>query len=221
MTDRCCHVPARRYLRVLSSDLPLLVSVEELKEHARIDEDCDDGLLQGLILAATKWAENYTRRALGVRQYQLGMACFPQCPDSVLELPGLPVTALDNLEYTDQDGVDRSMVPGGDIVPRTVFTEHDARVLPEDFYGSWPRTDPTQATTPDENVRVTYTAGYTYQTVPAPISVAIKMLATHYYEHPEAVTSEKLAETPMGVKHLLSAYRDGRQILGSVTNASG
>lgn len=215
---QCCYHPPKKYLKILSADLPLLVSVEELKEHARIDDDCDDGMLQGLILAATQWAEQFTRRALGVRQYSLGMACFPYC--QAIELPGLPVIRLDNLEWTDPDGSAKSLIPGGDIVPRTVFTQSDAKVMPEDYYGSWPETDASKSATPDENVLVTYTAGYTYINVPAPISVALKMLATHWYEHPEAASSESLTEVPMGVKALLSAYRDGRMILGSVTYAT-
>lgn len=217
--DRCCYTSSRRYLRILSEELPLIVSIEELKEHARIFEDCDDGMLQGLILAATQWAEIFTRRTLSTKQYQLSMACFPQCPDSTINLPGLPVLTLDDLEYTDLDGVVRKQSTA-DIDPRTVFTNHDARVMPEEYRGAWPSTDPAQSSEPDENVKLTYTAGYEDQTVPRPILVAVKMLATHLYDHPESVTNEDLNETPMGVKMLLWAYRDGRSILGSVTDAS-
>ena len=51
-------------VRILEEDTDLLVSVSEAKEHAKIDYDQDDTLIEQLIRTVTSKAEDYTHRAI-------------------------------------------------------------------------------------------------------------------------------------------------------------
>jgi uncharacterized phiE125 gp8 family phage protein len=175
------------------------VSLEEMKTHARIDDDGENTLLQALIVAARQWIEKSLSRALINQIYEFAL---DQCPnaDSLL-LPVGPVQSVIKIESFDDDDTaslmpEMSYLLDGVSAPARVILRKNAQ---------WPDT-----TRSARGLIVTYSAGYGPDAsfVPEPLKLAIMQLALHWYEHRgEAVAGSAIQMTPMGVMSLLLPYR--------------
>jgi hypothetical protein len=70
------------------------VTRAEAKLHLKVDATADDALIDGLIVAAREWTENYCRRSWVQRTLELRLDCFParsgcraaRCPDQLHHL---------------------------------------------------------------------------------------------------------------------------------------
>lgn len=162
-----------------------VVSLSDLKIRARIDGDDDDADLMALAKEAVTFVEGKTLRLLFRRQVVLRLPGLPGLRDPV-ELPGGIVSAVS------------SVVADGDaITGAAAFGDSPAVLVPG---ADWPA-----VTGEGYPVVITYTAGY--ETVPADLALAVKLLVAHWYKYREAVTDGAPSEVPLGLESILSRYR--------------
>lgn len=168
------------FLRQITPPAIEPVTLEEAKQHLRIDGNEEDSLIAALITAARQKAEDYTRRAFITQTWELALdsAC------GVLHLPRPPVQAVETITV---DGV-------------AVAAENYALVSPDVLHIKVP----LYAANPG-GVVIRYRAGYgdTSADVPQVIRQAILMLVAHLYEH----RGDEVVELPPAVKTLLQPYR--------------
>ena len=145
------------------------VTTAEAKAYLRVDDTDQHAVIDGLIAAATTWAEGVTRRAFITRALAVRYESFPPVGvDMILDNP--KVSTLTAVTYEDSDGVAQVI---------TFATELDL----EPLYGrvreaegfSWP-----------QGVRSTtwrYDAGYGDETaVPAQVKQAILIAVAQMFE---------------------------------------
>lgn len=190
-------VTNRLRARVTTEPADEPVSVEELRQHGRVDGTADDAWLSVAIKAARQKVELEIGRALMTQTWTAYMDAFPI---GAVRLPMPRAIAITSVLYVDTDGAQQTL-------SSTVY-ELDSKSEPARFglaYGqSWPSTgNVTNA------VEIAYTAGYgaAGDAVPAPIRHAIMMIVAHLYEHRESVNDFQLHEIPQGAGWLLDPYR--------------
>jgi uncharacterized phiE125 gp8 family phage protein len=173
------------------------VSLTELKEHARIEHTDDDPILERLIIAAREFVERATRRALMTQTWKVTLDNFP---DGDIELARPPLISVLTVVYEDTAGVTQTFPASSYYVDNKSIV---GRVSLEDGY-VWPSTEARIAT-----VVVSYIAGYGSDeaSVPQSLRLAVMMLATHWYEHREPVTEDKLENVSWGFKNLIWSYK--------------
>lgn len=149
------------------------LSLQEAKDHLRIDGEAEDAHLSALIVAAREWVEGFwgrtivaTKRKLSLDQfYTTGPAricdvgVYEGYRDYTIRLPGPPLIAVSSITYVDTDGTTQTLATSGYQVDAE---SEPARIVPA--YGeSWPTTRAQL-----NAVSITYTAGYA-----APFTVAV------------------------------------------------
>lgn len=181
-----------RLVRTVAPTLPA-VTVNEIKQWSRsTDFGDDDELLTSMVAAAAAAIEGPTGIgiALTPQTWRLSLDCFP-CE---ITIPLGPVTNVTSITYEDGTEIDEWRVDF-DASPCKILPARDA---------SWPAV----ACEPGA-VKVTFVCGFT--DVPADLKAAVCLLATHFYKHREAVTTDlKAVDLPMGVDSILNRYRVGR-----------
>jgi uncharacterized phiE125 gp8 family phage protein len=153
------------------------VTLAEAKAHLVIDHDLDDSLVDGLIAAATEYAEQYTNRALVQRTLDYSMDSFPA---SAFVLPKAPALSVTSIDYTDTNGDPQT-------VPTTVYGL-DLGVTPPVIYLKYGQVWPT-ARSERNAVTVRFVAGYAglgspedvRAGVPEAIKAAIKLIVGDLY----------------------------------------
>ena len=173
------------------------VTLQEVKEHCRIDLNDDDLLLTGLIRAARDYCESFTGRAFvnRVLRYSLN-----EWPSGGIYLPRPPTIEVLSVEYRLEDAA----------LPYTDFLDFDidttgvfAKIVPDD---TWPDGD----LHPSNAINIEFTAGYDgAANVPEIFKSAIKLCVGSWYENREGVlpAGHIGRELPMGVNSLLWTHR--------------
>jgi len=178
------------------------VSVDDLKEHLRIDSTAsggttaEDALLGLYIETARSQAEEITKRSLIPTQWELRLDSFGA---SAIELPrGTPLSTTDfEITYTKTTG-DSTTVPSTSYVVETWAEPGRVRL---DYERSWPEDlQPTEG-----SVVISYRSGYSTAgtACPEPIKHWIKMRAGQMYEFREPLISGTI------VTNLAHDYVDG------------
>ncbi len=166
----------------LSDPATLPVSLSEVKDHLRIEQDeIDfDADLEALIAAASAYVSEETHTTLISTQLSATWDCFPS---GSVRIPGWPVVSIESVEYKDADGADQ-VLPAGDMQGELI--QSPATIRPA-VGGTWPT---TQADTVDA-VTIHFTAGYgdSSSDVPPMFRAMIKLLVAHWFKHREAVGS--------------------------------
>mgnify|MGYP000280082960 CR=1 FL=1 len=195
------HLPDGAFSAIVTFPAADVVTVAEMKAHLRIDSDDEDTVIGDCITDAIDEidAENgQTGRALITQTWSLVMPVFPA--SGRFDLPVSPVQSITSVTYYDGDNAEQTLTASA---YRMTALPDRARVDLVNGY-SWPATyDRADAVT------VTYVAGYgdASTDIPGGIRRAVKMLAAYFYEHREAATEAKLAEAPLGVRHMLAKFR--------------
>lgn len=175
------------------------ITLQEAKDHLRVDGADDDALISALITAARERIDGpygWLGRAILTQTWDFYLDEFPA--GTCIYLPLAPVQSVVSVTYTDPNGASQTFADyalGADLdsQPRLVLGWEKA----------WPATRAIA-----EAVKVRFIAGYaTPAAVPAPIKAALLLTVGHLYENREAAVERALTETPMGVDHLLSPYR--------------
>jgi uncharacterized phiE125 gp8 family phage protein len=172
------------------------VSLNEVKEHLRVDFTDHDTLISSLIEAATGHLEKRCRRAFVTQEWRLELAAFA----AEIEIPLPPLVSVDQIDYTDAAGSQQTL-------PASVYNVDTAstpgRVVRADG-ADWPETKMVPGA-----VRIAFTAGFGGAAdVPGDIKAAIKLMVGHWYENREAViVGQAASELPMAVDALIAPYR--------------
>lgn len=175
-----------------------VVKLDDLKKHVKVEHDDDDILLEAYLAAATghiDGPDGWLGRALGIQTLEAGLDGFVYDP---IPLPCRPVLSIDSVRYEDVTGMWRDLAP-------------DVYELRDDMLGtawgkSWPGTRGYRGASRSTVIR--YRAGY--ETVPAPITVAIMMMAADLYKFREssvAGVSVTKVEIPLAAQMLLNPFR--------------
>lgn len=179
------------------------LTVQQAKDHLRLDHDEDDALLQDIIKAARVWVEGQTKRALltqtwdysidGGWPYKFGMP--------YIKLPLNPVASVTSITYVSGASPNPTLASSAYTV---AARKHGSFIVPA--YGvTWD----TPRSVPDA-VTVRFVAGES--TCPKPLEHAIKLLVTHMYENREAVNTgqgQVIADIPYTLEAMISPYRPG------------
>lgn len=171
------------------------VSVRDLMRHLRIDEEQDAATLASLGAAATQYAEDFCRRAMGTAVSFL--ATFDGFPAGELVLPIGPAVAITSIVYDDSAGDAQTWDSAEYELRRNELGEDIVVPLV-----SWP----SDVSTRSGSVRATYTAG---DGVPVNAGLAIRMLVGEWYEHREGIAMRGgSGPIPSGVHRLLWLVRE-------------
>lgn len=164
-----------------------VVSVEDLRRHLRVDDNTEElGIIEDVEAAAVAAVERHVQKLLLPRQVILSLPGLPNNRAPV-ELPGGPVQTLTSVE-----------ADGDAITGATAIGHSPALLVPG---ADWP-----VVVGEGYPVTITYTAGLS--TVPADLVAAVKLWASHLFEHRQAVVLDGTPkELPMGVTALLGPNR--------------
>ena len=180
------------------ADEPL--SLEEMKEHLRVDAADEDALIADYIAAARGAAEAYTGRAFVTQTWQAHFTGWPA--DGVLELPLPPLQSVAWVKYTTDAGVLKTL--SASVYRVVTATEPGCIVLASNQ--SWP-SETLDAGLP---VVVQFVCGYGgAAAVPAGVKQALRWLVGHMTENREAVTMATSApqQVPMSARWALDPHR--------------
>lgn len=196
------------------------VTLDELKEHARVDGSSDDAYLTALITAARELVERTTGRCLISQTWRLTMDRWPneQCNewwDGVRELPitnleaswvelrKSPILAITSVVTKDEADTETTWASTNYYLGKS---PNGFGRLVRKSGAVWPVLDQRAAGA----IEITFTAGYgtLAASVPYALRHAVKMLALHWYEKREPASdcaSQQLM--PMGLGAIVSSYR--------------
>lgn len=175
----------------------------EVANYLRVDSDIteDNDLLDMLIVAARRYAEDYTGKALITQTWTLYQDAFPTAR-GWMRLPKGPHQSVTSIKYYDENGNLQTWSSSN----YAVDTRTDAAVritLAESK--TWPDTH-VQA----NSVEVLFVAGYgdAGSDVPHGIRVAMLQMIAHWYENRETVTLAGTPRTvPFAAEALLWSHR--------------
>ena len=176
-----------------------MITLDEARLHCRAETFAEeDGLFDGLILAAYQTAENLTGRAFRERQETLILDGFAS-KSGAIELPWTPVQSIDSVEYVDATGVTRSL----SAPPLRLDTRPLYPLLAPQWDTEWPET-----IAEPESVTITATVGYADTELPGDVRAALLLIIGHLYANRESVVLGTISsELPMGVSMLLEPYK--------------
>ena len=173
-----------------------IVTLDECKDHLRLDHTDDDAYVTALISAATTAAQERLGRTLGIMtwDYRLDSAGIYWGGDIRLPMP--PLLEVVSVTYVDLDDATQAYAPAN----YRAFGIGGRGGIRLAGGAAWPsvRQGP-------EAVTIRYRAGY--DTVPEPIRQAIKLLIGQLYAQRGEMVQENLTEDP-AIKALLAPYRE-------------
>lgn len=173
-----------------------MVTTAEFKTH--VHEDLNDSTnntyIDSLIVAATDWAEIFTARSFVTQTWTWYLK---KIDTTSLYLPRPQIQSITSISYVDTAGSTQTWSSS-----EYDWSNYSGELKPAPAY-SWP---PYREQI--DAITLVYIAGYgNSTTVPEPIKLAVKMLASHWYEHRASVSETKMEEVPQSVKMLLWSYR--------------
>jgi uncharacterized phiE125 gp8 family phage protein len=171
------------------------VTVEELREQLRVDDDHEDALLAAKITAARRHVENLTGLAIAPATYEV---TFDRFPSGELKMPKAPLISVAAVQFVDLTGAELTVDPASYAVDTA---SPDGWIVPVTGF-SWPRTMATIGA-----VRIRFVAGF--ENVPETLREAILQLAAWWYEHREAATLDGTPRpVPFSVEELVAGHRE-------------
>ena len=190
-----------RTIRVTSENILSIVSLDEAKQHMRVEYTDDDTYIEGLIEAAEKYCETVTGRTYLTKQLEATFdGFFPE-----IRLPRPPIyRSAPNVTIFYMDGTQtQTSVPSQDY--KIEYSE--PAILRPAYSKTWPT-----ALADTDSVRVSWQAGYgtARSDVPQGVRHAALMMIGHLYERRLAYDTMNSIEVPLGVKELLSANSWGQ-----------
>lgn len=173
-----------------------VITIDEVKDQLKIEDNEEDSLLLQYLETATVHAEDYAGIYIRTRPIKFWFDDFPSVD---LKLYASPITAITKVEYYDTANVLTEYT-----LSDVDFDKFSGKVRPV-FGKSWPSVYERY-----NAVGIEATSGFTQATLPTPIKQAVLMLVGHFYENREA-TSSRIAdssrELQFSFKALLDPYR--------------
>lgn len=175
------------------------VSLEDMKEHLRMDAGVPDGDIAGLIREATAAVETFARIRIMPQEVAITADAFP-AGGRPMALPVWPVRSVTSVSYVDGSGVDQ-------IMPqehwRLVKSSRPRKLAPA--YGRiWPT-----ALADYDAVVISVSCGYgpDEASVPPDIVRAVKMMAARLHDQRgEPVSGSIISEIPTPAESLLRPH---------------
>lgn len=172
------------------------ITIDEATAQMRLEISDDDVLINGLIVAARNYVEEYLQRALITQTWRLTLDDWYVWE---IRLPRPPLLAISSITYLDTGGTVQTL---SSSIYRVSTDSQPGVVVPE-----WGEVWPPIRNQVDA-IKITYTAGYgDASDVPQAIKHAMLMLVAHWYENREAVSQNAGQEVPLAVQNLLNPYR--------------
>jgi len=169
------------------------VSLQEAKDHLRVEWDEENNLILSTIQAATQAAEQYLWSAIMEQEFEAKVDNF--CHILRIEKGG--VSEITEINYLDSNGDNQILSPSKYSVD---IVSEPARILFNDI--------PTVKTQTLHPVTIKFKAGKSdVSEVNQAIKHAILMIIGHLFEHREDVGMVQMYQVPMGAKWLLNPYR--------------
>lgn len=169
------------------------VSLSEMKSHMRLDGNDDDSYVTKCIKAARQWIEGQTKRALVTQTVDYAIdSNWPMWNGlPMIRLPLNPIASVSSITYVDSNGTSQTLATSQyTVAART----HGSYIVPA--YGvTWPSVRDVP-----EAITVRFVAGA--DTVDEDLKIAVKILASYYYENRETSSG-----APRAVEALISPYR--------------
>lgn len=170
-----------------------IVSVESAKEHSRITDTFDDGLIAEYVESATDMVQQWLNRKL----YPTTIAMSLDAAPTRVLLPYPPVARVDSIVamYNDEEVT----------LTKDVDWKFNAIAGRVTFIGSQLYLSSLS------DLVITYTAGYaTPADVPAAIKHAIKMtFATMYENREDVIVGTSVMPVPLKARRILATHRVG------------
>lgn len=197
-------------LKVVTGPTQEPVTIEEAKQHMRIEVAADDAMVAAFVMAAREWVEGQTKKVLMTTTYDYYIDWdWPVVGGyTQIQFPVNPVQSVTSISYVDDNGATQTLAANK---YQTVARDESSYIEPA-YNVDWPsvRCQPNTIT-------VRFTAGYlddsvspAVANVPWPLRAAVLMMAAHLYENREATTLRNIKEAPMAVETLITPYRDAR-----------
>lgn len=216
----------------------LPVSLTEAKQHLRISSSAEDSNINSLIRGATSWAETETRRRLIEQTVTLSMDRFPRRGEFVhhsghafenihfshvrqfgrqfehrareraIFLPGGVTTAVNKIDYTDEDGAAQTLTGPTSPTPGTDYqedlTDNEGAWISPPLDSQWPAVEVGTVNA----VVIEYVVGYSDDPdgVPDEIKSAIKFRIGDLF-NVRSSTDGKGGELAATASMLLDPYR--------------
>ena len=179
------------------------VSLDDVKDHLRIEHNNHDSQLLRLITASRQWVEDFTRRALIQQTWKFYLQDWPSGEE--FELPYPPLQSVTSIKYTDSD----------DAVTTWSSTEYevDTDAEPGRVILGYDYTWPSTTLHPKNPIEVEFVAGYDTDgnsppeycvNVPEAIKNAIMLDVELRYDRPNDAYLKVLQDTR---DSLLYSYR--------------
>ena len=173
------------------------VTLEEAKNHLRVDITDDDTLIVSLILVARNVCEGINNHKFVTQTWNIFMDAFPGNNEFILPKSLSPLASVTHIKYTDEDSIQSTFNSSNYAVD--IYSDPGRIKLMSD--ANWP-SDPLYEI---NAVEIQVVVGYGDDAdVPQEYKQAILLLLGHWYENREQVTVGEMArEIPMGVEALL------------------
>jgi uncharacterized phiE125 gp8 family phage protein len=170
------------------------VTLDEIKDHLRIEHNNHDSQLLGFIKASRELVEDFTRRALVQQTWKYYLQDWPSGDE--FELPFPPLQSVTHIKYTDSDD-DQTTWSADDY---EVDTDSEPGRIILAYGKSWPST----TLHPKNPIEVQFVAGYDDDgdsppdytvNIPEGFKNAMKLDIEIRYERPESAYKKALEDT--------------------------
>lgn len=191
-------------IRVVTAPAVEPVSVDEAREHLRLQVQDDDVYVAGLIQSAREYTEAYCHRAIVTQRVEI---LLPEFADEI-ELPRGPVTALKTLKYLNTSNVETTLVNAdADPAVTSSLYELDTTTEPNRLLLAYNQVWPDTLTWWSA-VRIQYQVGWAADAVPAAMRQALLLLVGQMYEFrvPE-ITGTIVSKVEFAFTALVAPYR--------------
>lgn len=187
----------RYSIRTVTPAAQPLLSLEQAKQHLRVDFDDDDTLIAAYAAAAQDLVERYTSQILMPRTLEIAFVSFP-CPGGAIVIPRDPITEISAIAYTGTDGatvaLDEADWRWSESAPDQVLAAVNT---------SWP-----SAAREAGSLRVTFVAGYEEGLCPPMLIEAVRRQTAFLYGNRGDVAEPDGADgLAPGVKALCAPFR--------------
>ncbi len=172
------------------------ISVNDAKDHLRVDLNDDDAYIQSLIDISVAMIEQYTRRFYRAADYKVHLDQFPY---DYIDLQFGGINEFTGIRYNDAAGTE-VILPSADY-------DVDLKHEPARIYIAKSKTWPTTENAPN-SVTISFSAGSeNTDNIEKPLVHAMKLLIGHFYENRQTVSDRVHYKMPMAIEYLINPYR--------------
>lgn len=178
------------------------VALDEVKDHARIEDVAEESYVFSLIYAAIEKFEHDTGRKLITQTWDYVLDTFPD--SDTIYLPYSPLQSVTSVKYQDSDDAEQTL--SSDYY--TVDTDSMVGRIVLDADQTWPTINDDCV----NEVVIRFVCGYgdNWDDVPDAARHAIRFLVSHWYEAREPIiVGTSIARVPETYEALMWQHRVG------------